>query len=337
MYPQVPHRLLPNERPSVSRLVQLVLCDDDWARIDAHRVRSTLLRPACCPTPRLMHRFRSLVNLQMAYEHVYGIRLSEREAEAHIRQKVAIQQRLMPYPETAHGLDIPSNPVAFDRLVDKGGLEYPLSDQFANLSMSERDLVQRGPGTVNPLTPRASVERPRMERAPTSTSGVSVVVPREQGPAWDARETATRARKDSFATLASSSSESMIGPPSSLASQDREYKHWGRLDDPDSVWNNLHVERPRLNDRRRFSSYKEYKKIRNQPMKDNDQLFKKRMRQSFAKGEMEVLSVDGCDGTDEDVDGVGEEDEIREEVTRAEPKRHILLVKRKGNLAGQNL
>ena len=36
----------------------------------------------------------------------------------------------------------------------------------------------------------------------------------------------------------------------------------------------------------------EYKKTRNQPMKDNDQLFKKRVRQSFAMGEVEVLSAE---------------------------------------------
>ena len=167
-----------------------------------------------------------------------------------------------------------------------------------------------------------------MERASTSTSGVSVVVPLEQRPTT---------KKGSLATLPSCSPESRVGPPSSLASQDYEYKHWGRLDDPDSVWNNLHVERPQLNERRRFSSYKEYKKIRNQPMKDNDQLFKKRMRQSFAKGEMEVLSVDGSDEVGEDGIGDGEEPEMGGVVMKAEPKRHILLVKRKGNLAGQNL
>lgn len=150
------------------------------------------------------------------------------------------------------------------------------------------------------------------------------------------REVATTTKKDSLATLVSSS-ETRVGPPSSLTSHDREYKHWGRLDDPDSVWNNLHVERPELNERRRFSSYKEYKKIRNQPMKDNDQLFKKRMRQSFANGEMEVLSVDGPDDAGEDGDGVGEEEERSVTVVKAEPKRQILLVKRKGNLAGQNL
>ena len=171
----------------------------------------------------------------------------------------------------------------------------------------------------------------------------------------DVRETAIKTRRDSLATLASSSSEYRAGPPSSPASQirlpnpdigdqDREYTHWGRLDDPDSVWNTLHVERPKLSERRRFSSYKEYRKTRNQPMKDNDQLFKKRMRQSFARGEMEVLSVDGfgeyASDFDEDGDDDGEGAEKGDEqvvVKKAEPKRQILLVKRKGNLAGQNL
>lgn len=193
-----------------------------------------------------------------------------------------------------------------------------------------------------------------MERASTSTSGVSVVVHRKVS-APDTRETATKMKKDSLATLASSSSEPRVCPPSSPASrihlpnsntgdQDREYRHWGRLDDPDSVWNALHVERPKLNERRKFSSYKEYKKTRNQPMKDNDKLFKKRIKQSFARGEMEVLGVDGSGGYASDVDGggddCGEETERGDErvaVNRAEPKREILLVKRKGNLAGQNL
>ena len=75
-------------------------------------------------------------------------------------------------------------------------------------------------------------------------------------------------------------------------------------------------------------------------MKDNDQLFKKRMKQSFARGE--VLGVDesggyvsdiGDDEDDDEVEGGGE----RVDVRKAEPKRQILLVKRKGNLAGQNL
>ena len=82
----------------------------------------------------------------------------------------------------------------------------------------------------------------------------------------------------------------------------------------------------------------EYKKTRNQPMKDNDQLFKKRVRQSFARGEVEVLSVD--DGNEGGDDTNGEETERggeRAVANRVEPKRQILLVKRKGNLAGQNL
>ena len=193
-----------------------------------------------------------------------------------------------------------------------------------------------------------------MERMSTSTSGVSVVVPCKKVSTPDARDTATKSREGSLATLASSSSEPWAGPPSSPASriyprnasigdQDREYKHWGRLDDPDSVWNALHVERPKLNEQRRFSSYKEYKKTRNQPMKDNDQLFKKRMKQSFARGEIEVLSVDDSGEPTSDVggdgDGGGETERGEEGVVtnKAEPKRQILLVKRKGNLAGQNL
>jgi len=181
-----------------------------------------------------------------------------------------------------------------------------------------------------------------MERASTSTSGVSVVVPCEDVSRPDPR-------KDSIASLASSTSEPWLGlrsssasqthPPSSdIGDQDREYKHWGRLDDPDSVWNQLHVERPKLDERRKFSSYAEYKKARNQPMKDNDQLFKKRMRQSFAMGEAEVLSVDDGGEDWDDVNGEEvERDGERAVVNRAEPKRKILLVKRKGNLAGQNL
>ncbi|KAF9646253.1 hypothetical protein BDM02DRAFT_261534 [Thelephora ganbajun] len=178
-----------------------------------------------------------------------------------------------------------------------------------------------------------------MERSSTSTSGVSVVVPCKMSTP-DVREPATKTKKGSLSTLTSSSFEPRIGSPSSPASQDREYKHWGRLDDPDSIWNNLHVERPKLDERRRFSSYKEYKKTRNQPMKDNDQLFKKRVRQSFAKGEMEVLSIDGSGDVGEDGSDDGEEAERGDEravVKKAEPRRQILLVKRKGNLAGQNL
>ena len=160
-----------------------------------------------------------------------------------------------------------------------------------------------------------------MERASTSTSGVSVMVPCKS---MSTPDTATETRKDSIYTLASSSSN--------IGDQDREYRHWGRLDDPDSVWNKLHVERPKLDERKRFSSYTEYRKTRNQPMKDNDQLFKKRMRQSFAMGEVEVLSTEG-DDEDED----GEKAEKGDERPMVEPRRQILLVKRKGNLAGQNL
>ena len=65
-------------------------------------------------------------------------------------------------------------------------------------------------------------------------------------------------------------------------------------------------------------------------MKDNDRLFKKRVKQSFAKEEMEVLGADEVEG----VGGDGDEVSTRE---MGEPKRQILLVKRKGNLAGQNL
>ena len=181
-----------------------------------------------------------------------------------------------------------------------------------------------------------------MERASTSTSGVSVVV--------HCKEVLTPdARRDSIATLTSSTSRPWAGLPSSPASridppgsdigdQDREYKHWGRLDDPESVWNKLNVERPKLDERKRFSSYMQYKKTRNQPMKDNDLLFKKRMRQSFAMGEVEVLSVD--DGSEDGDGAVGEETERGVErvvANRVEPRRQILLVKRKGNLAGQNL
>lgn len=72
-------------------------------------------------------------------------------------------------------------------------------------------------------------------------------------------------------------------------------------------------------------------------MKDNDQLFKKRMKQSFAKGEMEALSVNGSDDVGEDEDRVEEEHEARGGVAKEGHKRQILLVKRKGNLAGQNL
>ena len=273
----------------------------------------------------------------MAYEHVYGIKLSEREAETHIRQKAAIQERLMSLPGRyaynlmsphtttqrcsisragAHDFRVLSGHAGLDQQVDYDGTDYPLSDKFADLSFNRRNSLHPDP-KVDSSAPKAPVERPKLERASTSTSGVSIVVPCEKISTQDLGEAAATTKKDSLATLVSSSS----------ASQDREYKHWGRLDDPESVWNNLHVERPKLDERRRFSSYKEYKKSRNQPMKDNDVLFKKRVKQSFAKGEIEVL------GIDESEDG----DDEGEVATKAEPKRQILLVKRKGNLAGQNL
>jgi hypothetical protein len=185
-----------------------------------------------------------------------------------------------------------------------------------------------------------------MERAPTSTSGVSVVVPCKELPMSDMSQTTTKTRKDSLATLDSFTSVPRLGPPSSprsricppnsdIGDQDRDYKHWGRLDDPDSVWNKLHVERPKFSQRKRFSSYTEYKKTRNQPMKDNDRLFKKRLRQSFAKEE--VLAVDSDVGEDEDNDAEQTGRGGERAVGKAGPKRQILLVKRKGNLAGQNL
>jgi hypothetical protein len=307
----------------------------------------------------------------MAYEHVYGIRLDERETEAHIRQKAAAQQRLRSFPPrcvhglnpprshpvmfghqtSAHNPDTPSSFAALDQLVDKGGIGHPSSKGLANLSLDGRDPARYDPALGAP-TSRVLAERPRMERASTSTSGVSVVVPCKKMSTPDLRETAIKTKRNSLATLASSSSEPRVGPPSSPASrirlpnsdigdQDPEYTHWGRLDDPDSVWNTLHVERPKLNERRRFSSYKEYRKTRNQPMKDNDQLFKKRMKQSFAREEIEVLSVDGyASDVGEDGDEDGEDAERggkRVAAKEADLKRQILLVKRKGTLAGQNL
>lgn len=89
MYLQAPHRLFPDERPSVARLVQLVLCDDGWARIDAYRVS-----PVRCRSARLAPLIAVSHSIQMAYEHVYGIKLSDREAEAHIHRRASIQQRL---------------------------------------------------------------------------------------------------------------------------------------------------------------------------------------------------------------------------------------------------
>ena len=259
------------------------------------------------------------------------------------------------YRTSAHDPNVSSSFAALNRLADKGGADHPLSEGLANLSFDGGDLVHHDPAVPDASTSRILVERPRMERASTSTSGVSVVVPCKKISTPDMRETATKTKRDSLATLASSSSEPRVDPSSSPAlrirlpnssigdqDQDREYTHWGRLEDPNSVWNALHVERPKLNERRRFSSYKEYKKTRNQPMKDNDQLFKKRMKQSFARGEIEVLSVDGyASDAGEDGDDDCEEAERGGErvvaAKKAEPKRQILLVKRKGNLAGQNL
>ena len=68
-------------------------------------------------------------------------------------------------------------------------------------------------------------------------------------------------------------------PSSPAGDQDREYKGSSTL----------HVERPKFNERKRFSSYGEYKKIWKRPIKD--QLFKKRAKQSFATGEVGVLGV----------------------------------------------
>ena len=300
----------------------------------------------------------------MAFEHVHGIRLDEREALEYLRQKVAIQQSLrslpqrsiapdsqrgypvtFSHPKRARGLDASPSFTIPGRPVDNGGASYPLNESFANLSLNSEDPAQREHAAS---TSRVPV---KMERASTSTSGVSVVVPCTKVSMPDMRDP-TKSRRDSFATLAPSSSEPRFGPPSSPASQihfpgsvagdrDREYKLWGRLDDPDSVWNALHVERPKLNERRKFSSYREYRKTRNQPMKDNDQLFKKRMKQSFARGE--ALGVDESGGYVSDIgDDEEDDDEIegggeRVGVKKAESKRQILLVKRKGNLAGQNL
>jgi len=97
MHFQVPRRLSPNEYPSLPRLVQFVLCNDGWARIDAYRVSSTseasfrLLIWLPCVNPHRVH-------FKLAYEHVYGIRLDEYEAEEHIRRKIAIQQRTRSFP-----------------------------------------------------------------------------------------------------------------------------------------------------------------------------------------------------------------------------------------------
>ena len=100
MHLRAPYRLFPDEYPSLPRLVQLVLCDDEWARVDAYRVSYTpqAIVAVIWLTPGHPYPLESPVHLKMAHEHVYGIRLDEREAEARIRQKTAIQQRLRSFP-----------------------------------------------------------------------------------------------------------------------------------------------------------------------------------------------------------------------------------------------
>ena len=69
-------------------------------------------------------------------------------------------------------------------------------------------------------------------------------------------------------------------------------------------------------------------------MKDNGQLFKKCVRKSSARGQMEVLGVDESGGHVSDHACMGGSKRVG--VKKAESKRQILLVKRKGNIAGQN-
>ena len=126
----------------------------------------------------------------------------------------------------------------------------------------------------------------KMERASTPTPSVSVVVLRKVS-IPDMREM-TKTRSDSLATLAPSS-ECRLG---CLPIPYHEYKLWETFDDPDSVWNALHIERSKLNERKRFSLCRECKKMRNHSMKDNGHVFKKCVKQSFARREMEVLGVD---------------------------------------------
>lgn len=54
--------------------------------------------PAAHLTSGRKRPLHSLVRLKTAYEHVYGIRLDEREAEEHVRRKAAIQQHLRAFP-----------------------------------------------------------------------------------------------------------------------------------------------------------------------------------------------------------------------------------------------
>ena len=51
----------------------------------------------------------SLVRFKVAYEHIYGIRLCEREAEEYIRRKAAVQQ-LNVYGHSLQGMHTVRNP-----------------------------------------------------------------------------------------------------------------------------------------------------------------------------------------------------------------------------------
>ena len=95
----------------------------------------------------------------------------------------------------------------------------------------------------------------------------------------------TKTRKDSIGTLLETQIWSFLphitNPPPNFITgdQDCEYKLWERPDDPDSAWNTPHVEWPKSNERRRFSSYTEYGQTRNQPMKNDDHLFRTERRE----------------------------------------------------------
>ena len=67
--------------------------------------------------------------------------------------------------------------------------------------------------------------------------------------------------------------------------------------------NTLHVERPKFNERRRFSSYGEYKKIRNQGPASQET--------EFCDRRAEMLGVDESGG---DVSGIGDCREDDDEV-----------------------
>ena len=65
MHSQVPRRLSLDEHPSLPRLVQLVLCDDEWARVDAYRVssvRKTSPQPLICPPGANTRRILSFIS-----------------------------------------------------------------------------------------------------------------------------------------------------------------------------------------------------------------------------------------------------------------------------------